>query len=60
MLPTSTINQPSPPILLVKTWCQLLRCEDEEASARGKEMLLNSFGDMQNFIRFLEQNNIRF
>jgi hypothetical protein len=60
MLSISKLDKLPPPTLLVKTWCQLLRCEGEEASARGKEMLLNSFDDIQNAIAYLEQNNIKF
>jgi len=59
MLPTSRRYYPTPPILLVKTWYQLLRCGDEEASARGKDMLLNSFNDVQSVVKFLRENNIK-
>jgi hypothetical protein len=59
MLPTSSINNTTPPIVLVKTWCQLLRCEDEEPAEHAKEMLINTFGNMRNVVEFVKVNNIK-
>lgn len=49
-----------PPIILVRTWCDLLKnAENKEAKHRAQEMLLGAFGDEQAIIEFLKIHNIR-
>jgi hypothetical protein len=48
-----------PPIILVKTWCQLLRCEDEEAREHAKIMLFGVFGDIRGVVKFVKANKIK-
>lgn len=59
MQPNPIQANPYPPIILVKTWCQLLRCEDEEARERPKTMPFGAFGDMQGDVEFVKANNIK-
>jgi hypothetical protein len=59
MQPNPIQANPHPPIILVKTWCQLLRCEDEEPRESAKTMLFGAFGDMQGVVEFVKANNIK-
>jgi hypothetical protein len=59
MLPTSSVKQLTPPIQLVKTWCLLLREDNEETYEYAKEKLLNTFGNMQNVVKFVREHNIK-
>lgn len=52
-------SQPSPPIVLVQTWCQMLKCEDVEPAKHARNMLVNAFGDMQGLVEFVKENNIK-
>jgi len=48
-----------PPVVLVKTWYSLLKQnKDLEAKERGKEMLIQAFGDMKSLVVFLKKHNI--
>lgn len=59
MQPNPIQDQPNPPIILVKTWCQLLRCDDPEPAEHAKEMLLNNFGNMQGAVEFVKKHKIK-
>lgn len=49
-----------PPIILVKTWCQLLKNpESKPASERAQQMLLSAFGSEQGIIEFLIKHKIQ-
>jgi hypothetical protein len=52
-------SQPTPPVILVQTWCLLSRDEDEEVSQHNMQMLLDTFGDMKTVVEFVKANNIR-
>lgn len=52
-------NQITPPIILVQTWCKLLKVEDERTAIHARKMLLNTFGNMKVVNEFLKRNNIK-
>lgn len=53
----SPVNTPPP--ALVKTWYSLLKQnENREAKERGKEMLLQAFGDMPALVDYLKKHKI--
>ena len=48
-----------PPVVLVRTWYQLLsRSEDSEAKDRAVEMLTGAFGDMKTAAEFIKRHKI--
>jgi len=48
-----------PPKVLIKTWYQLLKQnDDKEAKQRAAEMLLSVFGTMDDFAKYIEQNDL--
>ena len=52
-------QQSPPPPVLVKTWYALLKQnDDKEAKERGKDMLMNSFGDMKSLVAYLKKHRI--
>ncbi len=54
------MDKREPPVVLVRTWVELLRTSDvPEVKARASEMLLNAFGDMASAAEFMKKNNIQ-
>ena len=50
------MSPPIPPIVLVRTWLQLLRADtDEEARTHARKMLNNVFGSVDLAVEYLEQ-----
>ena len=48
-----------PPVVLVRTWYQLLnQNEDKAAKSRAAQMLINAFGDMQTAAIFIKKHGI--
>lgn len=48
-----------PPLLLVRTWYELLiQQKDKDASARAEEMLLGAFGNKQAVADYLKKHKI--
>lgn len=53
------MDKSEPPVALVKTWYSLLKQnKDREAKERGKEMLIQAFGDMKSLVVFLKKHKI--
>lgn len=49
----------NPPLILVKTWCELLRKnEDPSVREHARKMLLGAFGTEQAIAEFLKANRI--
>ena len=47
---------PIPPIVLVRTWLQLLRADtDDEAKIHARKMLNNVFGSVDIAVEYVEQ-----
>jgi len=50
------MSPPIPPIVLVRTWLQLLRADaDKEAKTHARKMLNNVFGSVDLAVEYLEQ-----
>ena len=48
-----------PPLVLVRTWYELLvQTKEPEAAARAQEMLLSAFGDEHAVAAYLKKHNI--
>tara|TARA_B110000211_G_scaffold235034_1_gene308774 strand:- start:15383 stop:15592 length:210 start_codon:yes stop_codon:yes gene_type:complete len=57
----NVMSSPVPPIVLVKTWLQLLRADTEiEAKNHAKKMLNNVFGSVDLAIEYIEQNELEY
>ena len=50
-----------PPLVLVRTWLDLLRnAEEKKVRDRANEMLLGAFGDdMEAIVKFMKKHNIK-
>ena len=48
-------QQQFPPIMLVKTWIDLLSTDEEEARRHGKCMLIGAFGSVELGLMYFEQ-----
>ena len=49
----------TPPVALVKTWCQLHKGAASKINTHAKKMLLKSFGSMRGVVEFVHANNIK-
>lgn len=48
-----------PPLLLVKTWVQLLRSNESElVRGNAKEKLLNAFGSLEELAQYMRENGL--
>lgn len=53
------MTKTEPPIILVRTWVQLLTSNhDKEVKDRAKKMLIDAFGDIKTAADFCAKNNI--
>lgn len=48
----------TPPLILVKTWYQLLQSDDPMLNAKGQAMLLGAFGTMQGVAEHLKKSGL--
>jgi hypothetical protein len=48
----------TPPLILVRTWYQLLQSEDPMLNAKGQAMLLGAFGTMQAVADYLKKSGL--
>jgi hypothetical protein len=54
------MNKQEPPKVLVETWLQLLKQnDDQELKEHGTNMLLGAFGDMQNVADYVKKHQIK-
>jgi hypothetical protein len=49
------MSPPIPPIVLVRTWLQLLRADTDEAKSHARKMLNNVFGSVDLAVEYVEQ-----
>ncbi|WP_288985558.1 hypothetical protein [uncultured Pseudoalteromonas sp.] len=48
----------TPPLILVKTWYQLLKSDDQLLSQKGQAMLLGAFGSMEDVAEYLKKHKL--
>jgi len=59
MEPNQHTQHQSPPVILVQTWCSLLKDENEEVRVHANNMLISAFGNMKAVVDFVERHRIK-